>query len=133
MALGDLTTLTPAEARTAAEAAKAAVRNGKDPAAERKAAIEAERLARLRQVTVAAAADQYKDASLSGGTLHHEREPTALADTPHLFLFHRRALRHELLNVVVHAEDQQRGGRAEHRAGDAMVPVPAAVVVLDAH
>lgn len=74
MALGDLTTLTPAEARTAAEAAKAAVRNGKDPAAERKAAIEAERLARLRQVTVAAAADQYKDASLSGGTLHHERE-----------------------------------------------------------
>src|SRR5215469_14447263 len=44
MALGDLTTLTPAEARTAAEAAKAAVRNGRDPAAERRAAQEAERL-----------------------------------------------------------------------------------------
>src|SRR5262249_41262069 len=78
MALGDLTTLTPAEARTAADAAKAAVRNGKDPAAERKAAIEAERLARLRQVTVSAAAGQYKAVALAGGTLHQEREASHL-------------------------------------------------------
>jgi Arm DNA-binding domain len=79
MNLGDLTTLTPAEARTAAEAAKAAVRNGKDPAAERRAALEAERLARLRQVTVGEAAEQYKAATLGGSTLHHEREASHLA------------------------------------------------------
>lgn len=79
MALGDLTTLTPAQARTAAEAAKAAVRNGKDPAAEPKAVIEAERLARLRQVTVATAADQYKAAALSDGKLHHGHEASHLA------------------------------------------------------
>lgn len=78
MSLGDLTTLTPAEARTAAEAAKAAVRNGKDPAAERKAATEAERLARLRQMTVSAAADQYRAVALAGGGLHHEREASHL-------------------------------------------------------
>jgi hypothetical protein len=79
MSLGDLTTLTPGEARTAAEAAKAAVRNGKDPAAERRAALEAQRLARLRQVTVGEAAEQYKAAALSGCTLHHEREASLLA------------------------------------------------------
>jgi integrase len=79
MNLGDLTTLTPAEARTAAEVAKAAVRNGKDPAAERRATLDAERLARLRQVTVSEAAEQYKAAALSAGTLHHEREASHLA------------------------------------------------------
>lgn len=79
MRLGDLTTLTPPEARTAAEAAKAAVRNGKDPAAERKDAAEAVRLARLRCVTVSGAAKQYEAAALAGGTLHHERERRHLA------------------------------------------------------
>jgi integrase len=79
MSLGDLTTLTPGGARTAAEAAKAAVRNGKDPAAERRAALEAQRLARLRQVTVGEAAEQYKATALSGGTLHHERDASHLA------------------------------------------------------
>jgi integrase len=79
MALGDLTTLTPVGARASAEAAKAAVRNGKDPAAERKAVVEAERLARLRQLTVGEAAKHYKAAALSGGTLHHEREASHLA------------------------------------------------------
>ena len=79
MAMGDLTTLTPAEARTAAEAVKAAVRNGKDPAPERKAAIEAERLSRLRKVTVATAVDQYKSAALSDGKIHHEHEASHLA------------------------------------------------------
>ena len=55
------------------------MRNGKDPAAERRAALDAERLARLRQVTVVEAAEQYKAAALSGGTLHHEREASHLA------------------------------------------------------
>jgi len=79
MNLGDLTTLTPAEARTAAEAAKAAVRNGKDPAIERRAELDAERLTRLRQVTVGGAAEQYKASALAAGTLHHEREASHLA------------------------------------------------------
>src|SRR5262249_29365064 len=74
MALGDLTTLTPAAARTAAEAAKAAVRNGRDPAAERRAELETERLARLRQMTVQAGVAQYKAAVLSGGSTHQQRE-----------------------------------------------------------
>jgi integrase len=79
MALGDTTTLTPGEARTAAEAAKAGVRNGKDPANERRTAMEAARLARLRQVTVGEAAEQYKAAALGGSSLHHEREASHLA------------------------------------------------------
>ena len=41
--------------------------------------LDAERLARLRQVTVGEAAEQYKAAALSGGTLHHEREASHLA------------------------------------------------------
>jgi integrase len=79
MRLGDSTTLTPAEARTAAEAAKAAVRNGRDPAADRRAELDAARLSRLRQVTVRGAVEQYKRAALAEGSLHHEREARQLA------------------------------------------------------
>jgi integrase len=79
MNLGDLTTLTPAEARAAAESAKAAVRNGRDPAADRRAAREADRLARIRQVTVRNAVELYGAAVLSSGSLHHRREEKHLA------------------------------------------------------
>src|SRR5262245_15976173 len=78
MRLGDLSSLTPAEARTAAEAAKAAVRNGRDPSAEKRAALDAERLSRLRQTTVQDGIARYKAAALSGGSLHQQREARQL-------------------------------------------------------
>src|SRR5262245_40213651 len=65
--IGDLTTHSPPEARIVAEKAKAAVRNGSDPMAESKAAAEAARLAKLRQIDMNAATQQYVANGLSGG------------------------------------------------------------------
>src|SRR5690606_234495 len=46
---------------------------------------------------------------------------------------HRGALRHQRINGVVHAEDQQCRCGAESRTGDAVVAVPTAIGVLYAH
>src|SRR5262245_22470052 len=72
--IGDLSTHTPADARSAAVKAKAAVRNGGDPMADAKAAAEAARLAKLRQIDMDTAGAQYITSGLSGGTLHREHE-----------------------------------------------------------
>jgi integrase len=60
--------MTPAEARLEAEKVKASVREGRDPAIEQRAAKEAERLARVRAISCADAAEAYIRRRGSGTT-----------------------------------------------------------------
>jgi integrase len=79
--LGDLATLTPAEARAKADEAKAAVRNGRDPAEDHRTQAEQARLEKLRLVTVTAAFAQYVARGIAGGKLNqmHEESRVRLA------------------------------------------------------
>ena len=81
MRLGDLTTLTPADARREAEAAKAAVRNGRDPAAEAQERAVLERLEKYRRTTMDVAMQQYITEGVGGGTVNKslQRESLRLA------------------------------------------------------
>ena len=74
MRLGDLTTLTPADARREAEAAKAAVRNGRDPAAEAQERAVLERLEKSRRTTMDVAMKQYVAEGIGGGTVNKDFE-----------------------------------------------------------
>jgi hypothetical protein len=40
-------------------------------------------------------------------------------------------LRQKVLNIIVDAKDEQRGGRAEHWTGDTVMTAPTAILVLD--
>jgi integrase len=79
--LGDLTTLTPAEARAEADKAKAAVRNGRDPAEDGRVEAEKARLEKLRVVTVNDAFAKYVVAGIAGRELNkiHEESRVRLA------------------------------------------------------
>ena len=81
--LGDLATMTPTEARVEAEAIKAAIRAGRDPVGEMRAAKEAQRLASVRSVSCADAAAVYIQRR-GNGTTHLGNEngqlKLALAD-----------------------------------------------------
>jgi hypothetical protein len=80
--LGDLATLTPVEARAKADKAKAAVRNGRDPAEDGRAQAEQARIEKLRLVTVNEAFAQYVAGGIGGRELtqmHEERCRVRLA------------------------------------------------------